>query len=144
MEVEGVELKLIDITWITANYRIEYYDKCISVHCDHQHLQPTLAVANFAPSIYSKHANMHSTKDLRSARDIMSNTIRLNMDALELSVLNNSRISLASVVTKNCCSWELEIEGAGEFAGRITEEADTGAGLLVKGLAPGIHTVIVY
>lgn len=69
----------------------------------------------------------------------MSNVIWLDVDALELSVLCNSGESLASVGAEHWCSWELEIEGADELAGGIAEEADTGALVGVKRLAPGIH-----
>jgi hypothetical protein len=72
----------------------------------------------------------------------VSKVIRLNMNALELSVLYNGRETLASVGTKNWCGWEFEIKGADKVAGWIAEEADTGALLLVERLTPGVHAGI--
>jgi hypothetical protein len=62
--------------------------------------------------------------------------------ALHLAILNKDRTSLASVCSQHRGGWEFEIEGAGELAGWVTEEADSRGFVGVEGLAPGAHAVV--
>lgn len=73
----------------------------------------------------------------------MANIIRLNANALNLAILNNSSVSLAAVCAQERSGWELEVEGAGELALWVAEEADSGFLVGVEGLAPGVHADFV-
>ena len=70
----------------------------------------------------------------------MSNIVRLDVNLLHLAVLNHDGITLASVCAQEGCSWEFEVQGAGELSALVTKEADSAAFVFIKLLAPCVHT----
>lgn len=55
---------------------------------------------------------------------IDASVVRLNKGLLDLAVLHNERITLAAVVSEDRGAVKGHIEGLGEFASRVTKEAD--------------------
>jgi hypothetical protein len=70
-----------------------------------------------------------------------TSVVGLDVDVGDLSILDHEGVSLASVVSQDGCGVELNIEGTGEAAVRVTEEANATALVCVERFAPGIHTV---
>lgn len=65
--------------------------------------------------------------------------IWLNSNLGDLAVVCEECISLASVVAKDRCSFELNIEGTSEVACRVTEEPNAGALICIEGFGPSLH-----
>lgn len=81
----------------------------------------------------------HLPKDLISSRDLSTNVVRLNGNLLDLAVLDDDRISLASVCAQHWRSGELEIPCSGEGSVCVTKESNSGRLVGIKGLAPCVH-----
>lgn len=55
---------------------------------------------------------------------VSAGVVRLNMSRLDLAVLNHEGITLAAVVSEDGLGIKFEVQGPGELAGGVTEEAD--------------------
>ena len=81
----------------------------------------------------------HLPKNLLGARGVMADVVRLNGDLLDLAVLCNDRVPLASVRAQHGGGGELEVPRAAEGSVRVAEEADAGGLVGVEGLPPRVH-----
>lgn len=83
----------------------------------------------------------HYSPRIKGPLAVNADVIRLNIDLSNLAILNHNRISLASVVSEERCGGELEVEGAGELACWVGDEADSGGLVGIEGLAPCVHAI---
>lgn len=72
---------------------------------------------------------------------ISSKVVRLNVHALDLAIQGRDRVALASVGAQERGSRELDVQGAGEGAVMVAQEADAALLFGIEGLAPRVHAV---
>jgi hypothetical protein len=72
---------------------------------------------------------------------ISPKVVRLNVHALDLAIQGRNRVALASVGAQERRSRELDVQGAGEGAVMVAQEADAALLVGIEGLAPRVHAV---
>ena len=78
-------------------------------------------------------------EDLVGAGTADTSVVWLDSDLGDLAIVGDQCVSLASVVAKECCRVELNVEGTSELACGVTHEANAGALVCVERLGPSLH-----
>jgi len=72
---------------------------------------------------------------------IDTSVVRLDMCTLDLAILGNDSVALATIIAEQGGTVKLDVPRASEVAGRVAEEADATGLILVERLGPCFHAV---
>lgn len=81
---------------------------------------------------------MTLTEHLLGSGNVETGVVGLDESLLDLSILNEKNVALAAVVAEDGAAVEAEVEGLGELARGVTEEANAALAGGIEGISPSL------